>query len=125
MKKKVYYAHSMALYNTPQEQRDIQTLLDLGFAVYNPNNPIVASQCERHKKEDGDYMEKIFGPLILDCKALAFRAFGDGKIGAGVMKEIKMADEYGIPIFELPSAISERGLSVAVTRERLSELGQR
>lgn len=34
-----YYAHCTAIYNTPQEQRDVETLLALGMGVLNPNCP--------------------------------------------------------------------------------------
>ena len=35
---KVYYAHSMGLYNSPQEARDIETLENLKLEVLNPNS---------------------------------------------------------------------------------------
>ena len=123
---KVYYAHSLALYGTPQEKRDVELLVSLGFEVFNPNIPEVQEMCNNISKEKGDdYFNTIFIPLVSKCDALAFRSFNDLKIGAGAYNEILIAKERGIPVFELPSALGERGLSVETTRERLKELGQR
>ena len=47
---------------------------------------------------------------------------GDIYIGAGVFKEIQSVD---VPVIELPSSISRRGLTVEQTREYLREVGQR
>lgn len=38
---KVYYAHCMTIYDTPQETRDLKLLeKDLGYEVLNPNEEI-------------------------------------------------------------------------------------
>jgi len=37
MKRKIYYAHPLNIYNTAQEKRNIATLESLGFEVVNPN----------------------------------------------------------------------------------------
>lgn len=44
--KKVYYAHSLHLYNTPQEKRDIELLEKLGFEVLNPNQPEIQEKIQ-------------------------------------------------------------------------------
>jgi len=62
---------------------------------------------------------------VRKCDALAFRALSSGKIPAGVYKEIMTALEEQIPVIELPSALSQRGLSVEQTREYLREIGFR
>ncbi len=132
--KKVYYAHSQALYNTPQEERDVDLLETLGFEVVNPNSP----EIQKLYQEWRDSLHSIsmgkmhiFKKVIDGCDALAFRAHPSGGIPAGVAKEIEMAQgQYmdggiSIPVFELPRMLGERVLSVEATRAWLQEIGQR
>ena len=116
---KIYYAHQLSLYDTPQEFRDVDTLRRLGFVVLNPNTPETQAKCK------GNYFENVFKPMVLSCDALAFRSNVDLKIGAGAYREVIYAIEADIPVIELPSAILERGLTVEQTRGRLREMGQR
>lgn len=120
---KVYYAHCQAIYGTPQEDRDIELLEHLCFKVFNPN-------CEWVRKQlpsvpQSEQMQYFCNIVQEDCDALAFRALPDGAIPAGVLKEIQAAQEAGMPVFELPSGILRRELSVEQTREYLKEIGQR
>jgi hypothetical protein len=126
---KVYYAHCMAIYNTQQEVRDVALLSSMGFDVLNPNCPEL-SQTVRQMRADGksstnimDFFMKIVASEDID--ALVFRALPDGSLPAGVAKEIKVAEECGKPILELPSGNTRRTLSVQETREYLREIGQR
>ena len=118
MKLIAYYAHCVALYGTPQEARDIQTLTDLGFAVFNPNSP----EHEQAYRVKGMVHFRFH---VFNCDALAFRANPDGLIPAGMAQEIDWATSKGIPVFELPSGVSRRALTVAQTSEYLHEVGQR
>lgn len=68
---------------------------------------------------------EVFREAVSACDVLAFRAFPDGSIPAGVAKEIKWAKEMGKPVFELPSCIERRVLSVDATREVIVESGKR
>ena len=152
---RIYYAHCMAIYNTPQENRDVAMLEDLfrtdvsgGWMgdVVNPNTPEVNEACrelraawnENRLEVDvpgypgGTYdsasaavMDRIFKPLVLSCEALAFRALPDGSIPSGVAQEIQWAVQAGLPVIELPSAVNRRTLTIEQTREYLSEIGQR
>lgn len=145
----VYYAHCVAIYSTPQEDRDVALLEDLGFSVINPNSPIINAKCRDIRerwargewgspdsnippcllgyKDDGEaIMELIFKPLAKsNVDLVAFRALPDGRIPAGVAQEIKWAQEVGTPILELPSRLQSRVISVDETREYLREIGQR
>ena len=118
---KVYYAHCMAIYGTPQEARDIATLEALGLTVVNPNTP----ECDAGYIAQGmDYFKRF----VTECDAIAFRAVPDGRIPAGIWREIQMFRESpGVskPVIELPSSIWERGMSPDATREYLKEIGQR
>ena len=126
MKKKVYYAHSVALYNTPQEERDIATLEKLNLEVFNPNQQKL--QDEFNEQKQHDYVlafEQVFLHSIQECDVFAFRALPDGRIPGGVAKELVYAQEQGKTIIELPVNIIRRSMEVDETREFLEEIGQR
>lgn len=115
---RVYYAHCTAIYNTPQEARDISTLQMLGFAIDNPN-------CSECAEGYANISMEFFRSIVANADALAFRALPDGSIPAGVATEIQMAIDLGKPVFELPSCVLRRSLSVDVTRQYLKEVGSR
>jgi len=122
-----YYAHDMYLYNTQQEKRDIQLLELLGFKVINPNTKKVQEDITNLKKvhgDDFDYM-KYFHDIIYNCDVVAFRSIPNGHIPAGVGNEVTYAILEKIPVFELPSSIDARIMSIDFTREYLKEIGQR
>lgn len=116
----VYYAHCIALYGTPQEERDLELLHNLGFRVYNPNNEDAQRGYQNRKME-------FFKDLIQKSgfDALVFRALPDGGIPAGVWAEIDWAREAGLEVFELPANEIRRRLPVAATRAYLKEVGHR
>jgi hypothetical protein len=113
-----YYAHCTSLYNTPQEERDLSLIEELGFLVYNPN-------CEEADIAYKEHGMPWFKKKVEECDCLVFRSLPDGNIPAGVYKEIQWAKEGGRPVFELPSGLLQRELSVEETREYLREVGQR
>ena len=115
---KIYYAHSVSLYNTPQELRDIELLERLGFEVFNPNQPA----CNAGYQAEG---MKYFERVLDDCDALAFRANPGGSINAGVVKEINYMIVQGAPVIELPTLVGRQYLSVEDTRAYLKEVGNR
>lgn len=123
---KLYYAHSVGIYDSPQEERDIIQLLTMGFEVYDPNNQEVKEDIEMYRKIHGE--EKVmdyFNSLLDQCDGLAFRAHADGKIGSGVWYEIQYIKAQNKPIIELPSLITNRALSVEDTKEYLRLHGNR
>ena len=124
---RVYYAHCIAIYGTPQEARDLGLLFRLGHEVVNPNDLEVQERVDAAKARGEDVMETIFKPMVLSCEAVAFRALPDGRIPAGVAKEIDYAQQAKayIPVFELPSGLRARSIGVDETREYLAEVGQR
>jgi hypothetical protein len=136
MKMKIYYAHSMSLYDTPQEKRDVELLETLGFNVINPNSKEIQDQVDSIKgwcaeagktrdETSSEIMLMFFQGVIPFCDALAFRSFHDGKIGAGVWSEIVCAQNRFIPIIELPNIISYRKMDIEETREILKLIGYR
>ncbi len=116
---KIYYAHFVGIYNTLQEERDLQTIKALypEAEIYNPNN-IEAQQ--KYKKHGMDY----FLNIIESCDLLIFRGLPNMKIPAGVYKEIECAIAKHIPVIELP-CLTERKMSVDDTRLFLKECGIR
>jgi len=117
LKPKVYYAHPMSTYGTQQEADDIKLLKYLKFRVLNPNEPKHQIQC----KNRANQME-YFLDLVSLCDAVAFRAFQDGMIGAGVAKEIKRAKSESKPVIELPFDTTQRELSIEQTRDRIRSI---
>jgi hypothetical protein len=125
----VYYAHCKSIYDTPQEQRDVALLESLGFDVVNPNDPEWRVQYVGAWVAQGlsgaEIMDKFVEYITASCHAVAFRALPDGRIPAGVYKEVMGARAEGMPILELPRALLTRGLGLEETREYLHEVGQR
>jgi len=117
----VYYAHCKAIYNTPQEERDIRLLEKLGFIVLNPNQSVHQENCIDYPDGEMAY----FGNLVLRCDLVAFRALPDGRIPSGVYWELDVAITNGRTIIELPSGIKSREMNLRQTREYLVECGQR
>lgn len=125
---KVYYAHSMHLYGTPQEQRDVELLESMGFTVVNPNNPKVQKDVEVFKLTQspgtGNVMN-LFKKLIETCDILAYRSHVDLRIPSGVMFEVDYAIEINKPVFELPTLTTQRRMTYEETIEYLKYNGQR
>jgi nucleoside 2-deoxyribosyltransferase len=120
----LYYAHSMNLYNTPQEKRDHELIKSMGFKLFCPNCKEVDAKV---KAFIGGYdnIMSVFEPFIDKCDGLIFRAMPDGKIGSGVVYEIKYAISNNKPVLELPTIIETRYLSITDTKAYLRYLGQR
>ena len=126
----------MSLYDTPQESRDIALLESLGFEVVNPNDSMIKAEVERikfhaidQKLSKDEVSEKImkffFKSIIPKCDVLAYRAFVDQKIGAGVWGEINCAQQLKLPVIELPTLTVGRVLDIKETRNYLTLMGER
>lgn len=124
---RVYYAHCMALYDTPQEQLDVELLERLGWYVLNPNCQEHSTGAQKARDEaphDPHAGMLYFKPLVEHCDILAFRALPDGAIPAGVALEIEWAREANLAVIELPSGVLRRGLTRMQTREYIKEAGR-
>lgn len=115
---KVYYAHCMSIYGSPQEEVDLVVLQGLFDEVLNPNS-------EKHQGQYKTAGMGYFTDLVRQCTHLAFRANADGSIPAGVAQEIEAALSEKMAVIELPTAIARRTLSVPATREWLRQCGYR
>jgi hypothetical protein len=120
MKKQIYYAHAIDIYDKPTELRDLE-LMNLLFGeeyeVFNPNSEYSEAMYALHG------MDYFLG-IVEKCDVLAFRGYPNGKIPAGVWKEIMHAAEHKTPIIELP-CFSGRQMSVEDTRMFIREIGTR
>lgn len=121
---RVYYAHCQAIYDTPQELRDIQILQLLGLEVCNPNLSVHVKTAKEMKARGENAMDYFLG-LVNGCDVVAFRALPDGRIPSGVAKEVQYGQSKGKIIIELPSGLMRRTIGVDETREYLAEVGQR
>ena len=121
---RAYYAHCQSIYRTPQEYRDLNLLGQLGFDIVNPSEVQHSKRVEEMKSR-GENVMLYFEMLVESCDVLAFRALPDGRIPAGVAKEIEKAKSLGRAIIELPSGILSRTMSLNETCEYLAEAGQR
>lgn len=97
MKRKViYYAHHMNKYNTLEEIKEYESILE-NFnepVVINPNGWIY--QCG-----DNEYIMGQCYQLVKQCDTLVFSSIEDGVIGRGVYGEIECALCNNIKVFYL------------------------
>lgn len=115
----IYYAHCISLYNSQQEKRDLEmiSLLFPNSVIDNPNN-------EEYSKKYKELGMDFFKQVVKRSSIVVFRALPNGKIPAGVWKEIMWAREENIPVIELP-CFTCREMSVDDTRSFLKEIGYR
>lgn len=116
---KAYYAHCVALYGKPQEQRDLTLIASLGLTVVNPN--CVEVDAIVKSIENRDERMAYFERFADECDLIVFRGLPDGSIPSGVAMEINWFRKRSKPIIELPSALSRRMLSYPETKEYLEE----
>lgn len=123
-KPKIYYAHCMAIYGTSQSRRDVSQLEKLGFEVVNPED--YQQEYDRWLLLDTtNNPMKFWVDLAMTCDAVAFRALPDGRIPAGIWKEVNAHIKANRTVIELPSRFIGRQMTVDETREYLRESGQR
>jgi len=119
--KKIYYAHPLSIYDSPQEERDLALLKFLwpDAEVYNPNSKL---DTDKYK----EYGFSWFLDRVADCDLVVFRGFPGGRIGAGVWREIEFAEvNCSIPVMEIPIILESRCLTIDDTREYLKHAGKR
>lgn len=97
---RIYYAHPMSWYDTPEEKTDLDALASEG-TIINPNQSFFQQQVEYAKKRNFPVMD-VFAEYIRDkADVVCFRRFRDGKLGAGVAREIFEAIIWGKEIWEI------------------------
>ena len=91
-------------YGTPLEIKDIALIESLGFLVTNPAH------------HPGKTMEE-YCKMAASHDVVIYRTFQDGKIGAGVGKEINAAKAAGKVVLELPPWIEKEMDKRVLTRD--------
>lgn len=103
----IYYAHPMSWYGTDHEKADLQEIrLEWpGIEIINPSDPKHVEAAQAIYARGGTSAEVMvyFEDLVAGAEALVYRSFSDGKLGAGVSKEILTAHVNNRPIFRLYS----------------------
>jgi hypothetical protein len=130
---KVYYAHFMGIYDTPTEQRDVETLTKLGLTIVNPNSEEISAEYNKLKNAIGNQGNQaayesafeVFFKLVRECEVFAFRALPNGRIPGGVAMELKIAQENNKIVIELPCSTFSRSMGGEETREFLRDIGKR
>ena len=123
----VYFAHPISTYCTDAETRAIDDLEAAGLVVVNPSQ-------QAHQEACGNDMVK-WAALAATCDGVAFMAFPDGAIGAGVVKEVEAVLAQGKPVYQVSYQMGgvrpvqnwpgkRRLLTVEETRERINPFRQ-
>lgn len=89
----VYFAHPISTYCSPEEDRAISNLEAAGLVVVNPSD-------RKHQEACGSDMAK-WAALAASCDSIAMLPFGDGAIGAGVVKEVDAVVAQGKPVYRV------------------------
>lgn len=84
---RIYYSHSMTVYNTDREREDLEFLRSLSDKVICPNNDI--GTCKRGMKA---YLK------IVEWADLVVVSVVDGKLTSGVYAEMKEAFKLNVPV---------------------------
>lgn len=96
----IYYAHPMSWYGTDSEKADVAFLSQFG-TVENPNGldwEFQVSQAIKH----GYPIMQVFADYIRNlADVVAYRPFYDGKLGAGVAREVLEAQIWGKEVWRL------------------------
>jgi hypothetical protein len=115
-----YYARPIVIDGSQQELLDIETIRRIGYEPYP-----FEEQREQAKQQYITEGLSIYKDYVRQSDLLVFRAFPDGSIGAGVAQEIAWAEEFVLPILELPRQLRRRSMSIDDTRQLLKEMGRR
>lgn len=119
-----YLAHPISEYGTAKQRKAIAMITRAGWNVLNPDTVTHQIGYKAAGARGMDY----FVNLVKKCDALAFMPFPDGRIGAGVGKEMETAFDMGIPVYEIDNGVlipmnkmPKNILSVEETRERIKK----
>lgn len=97
---KIYYAHPMSWYNTDAERLDVAKLSEYG-EVINPNGDMFDVVVKYAKATNKPVMD-IFARYIRDeADVVAYRPFYDGRLGAGVAREVFEAIIWNKPVWQV------------------------
>jgi len=132
---KIYFAHPVNLYGTKLESFLIQKIKEAlpEYEVVNPADKEHGEGYERFKAETGNGMRYFEEVVLPSCAAGVFLAFRDGKLGAGIFKEVKWLYYHARSLWEIDVSgnvvwfngpfyeVGRRTLSVDETRARIRD----
>jgi hypothetical protein len=109
---KLYFAHPMSMYGTPEEAALVKVLTDIGFEVINPGDPAVGQAFAAYRDGNPTNYMQFFVDLCNACEYGAFCTFPDEaqadgvpavphRVGAGVVTEIESFWARGKRVFWL------------------------
>lgn len=102
---KLYFAHPVNVYNTSLEnillQRIKKVFISWEWEIVNPAAEEHCVQYEEWKKRTNNGMAYFTEVVLPNCHGCVFLGFQDGKIGAGVYKEIKFFFDNKLPVWEI------------------------
>jgi len=115
---KAYFARPVTHYGEIFDDLVVHQLKLAGFEVVDPSMP----EFQKAYKERG---MSVFTDAVAECDIVFYKSFFDGRLGAGVVKELLAAVDAGIPSMELADGWrtqgwGERELTIPQTRERVA-----
>ena len=115
---KAFYSRPINLYGTKEDQRNIDLIKSLGYEVIDTESEEIQV---KYLKNGMD----VFFDLIKKSDALFFKCALNMQITQGVYKQIVFANENEIPVFEIPTILNSRVMSLEDTRTYLKLTGKR
>ena len=97
---KIYYAHPMSWYNTDAEKLDVEKLSQYG-EVINPNSKAFEYMVKLAEANREPVMEIFASYIHNTADVVAYRPFYDGKLGAGVAREVFEAIIWNKPVWQV------------------------
>lgn len=97
---KIYYAHPMSWYNTDAERLDVAKLSEYG-EVINPNGEPFNTVVRMAKSRNYPVMQLFADYIRNEADVVAYRPFYDGKLGAGVAREVFEALIWNKPVWQV------------------------
>jgi hypothetical protein len=138
--KLVYFAHPVTHYGKDIEiecektiREEMKLHLESEIEIFNPNQVWLDRLYKNRKLTRHPNPFEIFTEIVGVCDVVVGVTFTDGKIGAGVYKEMVSSDSnYGYPTYVLPAdskfvfefnekQISHLALTIEETRERIKK----
>lgn len=108
MRQRVYYAHPMSWYDTPEEFSDVEAIGNSpDIKVINPNSNTFEDRVKKARTSGYPVMQIFADYIRNDADVVCFRRFKDGKIGAGVAREVFEAIIWGKEVWEIAGPYSD------------------
>lgn len=103
---RIYYAHPMSWYDTKEEAADVKALSAHGV-VSNPNSEWFKYAVDKAKAHGEPVMQLFADYIQHKSDVVAYRRFNDGRLGAGVAREILEARIWGKEVWEVIGPFSD------------------